>query len=155
MANAIARRLEEMGITLPDAPRSVASYAGYQRHNDLLFISGQLPFENGKLTHTGLLGREVKLAEGQAAARICAINLLAQVSAALSGDLERVGQCLRLGGFVASDPAFHEQPAVVDGASRLIGEIMGELGTHARAAVGVACLPLNACVEVEAVFAVR
>ena len=154
MAGAIEARLAEMGIVLTEPPRSVASYVGFVRQGDLVFVSGQLPFADGKLTATGLLGRDVSPEEGAAAARQCAINLLAQAKAACDGDLDRIARCVRLGGFVASTPDFTGHPAVINGASDLIGEALGEKGAHARAAVGVAALPLNACVEVEAIFAV-
>ena len=154
MAGAIEARLAEMGIVLTEPPRPVASYVGFVRQGDLVFVSGQLPFADGKLTATGLLGRDVSPEEGAAAARQCAINLLAQAKAACDGDLDRIARCVRLGGFVASTPDFTGHPAVINGASDFIGEALGEKGAHARAAVGVAALPLNACVEVEAIFAV-
>lgn len=147
-------RLEKMGVQLPKAPAPVASYVGYVHHGDLVFVSGQLPFMNGSLTHTGILGDDVSVEEGAVAARVCAINILAQLAAALNGDLDRVVRCIRLGGFVASRPDFFDQPKVVNGASDFIAEVFGEKGAHARAAVGVAALPMNACVEVDAIFAV-
>ena len=117
-------------------------------------VSGQLPFVDGKLTKTGILGDTVDVDSGYQAARICAINLLSQVAAACGGDLERVQRCIRLGGFVASTSSFTDHPKVVNGASELMGEILGDKGVHARAAVGVAALPMNACVEVEGMFAI-
>jgi enamine deaminase RidA (YjgF/YER057c/UK114 family) len=133
----------------------VASYVGFVRHGDLVFVSGQLPFVAGKLVKTGLLGQEVTVEEGATQAKICAINLLAQVKQACDGDLGRVERCVRLGGFVASTPSFADHPKVINGASDFIAEVFGEKGAHARAAVGVAALPLNACVEVEGLFAIR
>ena len=153
MANTVAERLKSLGIDLPQPPKPVASYVGFVRHGDLVFVSGQLPLVEGMLTMSGLLGRNVTIEQGAEAARICAINLLAQVSAACGGDLERVIRCVRLGGFVACVPEFTDHPKVVNGASNLIGDVLGESGAHARAAVGVPSLPLNACVEVDAVFA--
>jgi len=153
MANTVAERLKSLGIDLPQPPKPVASYVGFVRHGDLVFVSGQLPLVEGMLTMSGLLGRNVTIEQGAEAARICAINLLAQVSAACDGDLERVIRCVRLGGFVACVPEFTDHPKVVNGASNLIGDVLGERGAHARAAVGVPSLPLNACVEVDAVFA--
>ena len=153
MANTVAERLKSLGIDLPQPPKPVASYVGFVRHGDLVFVSGQLPLVEGMLTMSGLLGRNVTIEQGAEAARICAINLLAQVSAACDGDLERVIRCVRLGGFVACVPEFTDHPKVVNGASNLIGDVLGESGAHARAAVGVPSLPLNACVEVDAVFA--
>lgn len=151
----IEARLKAAGVKLPEAPAPVAAYVGFVRHGDLVFVSGQLPLVNGELLATGLLGRDVEVEAGAAAARQCAINLLAQMKAACDGDLERITRCVRLGGFVASTPDFTGHPAVVNGASEFIGEILGERGQHARAAVGVAALPLNACVEVEGMFAVK
>lgn len=154
MADAIEARLADMGIVLAEPPKPVASYVGFVRQDNLVFVSGQLPLAGGKLTATGLLGRDVSLENGAAAARQCAINLLAQMKAACEGNLDRITRCVRLGGFVASTPDFTDHPKVINGASDFIGEALGEKGAHARAAVGVAALPLNACVEVEAVFAV-
>ena len=125
------------------------------RHGDRLFVSGQVPFGDGKLLSTGLLGRDVTTEEGALASRQCAINILAQVRAACEGDLERIVRCIRLGGFVASATDYHDHPKVINGASDLIGQALGDRGVHARAAVGVAVLPLNASVEVEATFAIR
>ncbi|MFZ1815155.1 MAG: RidA family protein [Rhizobiaceae bacterium] len=154
MSARIADRLKELGILLPEPPKPVASYVGFVRQGDLVFISGQLPFEAGVLKGTGLLGRDIGTDEGAAAARICAINVLAQVKAVCDGDMERIVRCIRLGGFVASMPDYTDHPKVINGASDLMAQVLGEKGVHARAAVGVACLPLNACVEVEAVFAI-
>ena len=150
-----AERLAELGISIPPAPKPVAAYVGFVRQGDLVFVSGQLPFVDGKLAVTGLLGRDVSLEDGAKAARICAINVISQAAAACDGDLERVVRVVRLGGFVASTPDFVDHPKVVNGASELIGAVFGERGQHARAAVGVAALPMNAAVEVEAILAVR
>lgn len=150
-----AERLAELGIVLPPAPKPVAAYVGYVRQGDLLFVSGQLPFVDGKVACTGLLGRDVSVEDAAKAARICAINLISQAAAACEGDLERVTRVVRLGGFVACTPDFFDHPKVINGASELIGAVFGERGQHARAAVGCSALPLNAAVEVEAVFAVR
>jgi enamine deaminase RidA (YjgF/YER057c/UK114 family) len=155
MADTIAERLEKMGIQIPDAPKPVASYVGYVRQGDLVFVSGQLPLANGEVMATGVLGRDVSVDDATLAARQCAINLLAQMKSACDGDLERITRCVRLGGFVASMSDFTGHPAVINGASDFIGEALGERGAHARAAVGVAALPLNACVEVEGTFAIR
>lgn len=160
MSATIAERLKELGVDLPVPPAPVAAYVGFVRHGDLVFVSGQLPLADGKLVSTGLhgpaaSGGSVSVEEGAAAARICAINILAQVRAACDGDLERVVRCVKLGGFVASTPDFTDHPLVVNGASEFMAAALGEKGAHSRAAVGVAALPLNASVEVEAVFAVR
>lgn len=155
MTGQIENRLAEMGFVLSEPPKPVASYVGYVIHGDLVYISGQLPFRQGKLDVTGLLGRDVDIETAATEARQCAVNLLAQLKAACEGDLDRVVRCVRLGGFVASMPDFFDHPKVVNGASDLIGNALGEKGAHARAAVGVAALPLNACVEVEGLFAIR
>lgn len=154
MSQSIAQRLKALGIALPQPPVPVASYVGFVREGNLVFVSGQLPFVDGKLARTGLLGRGVSIEEGAAAARICAINLLAQANAACDGNLERIRRCVRIGGFVACTPDFADHPKIVNGASDLLAEVLAEKGQHARTSVGVASLPLNACVEVEAVFAI-
>ena len=154
MAKTAGERLSELGIVLPAAPKPVAAYVGYVRQGDLLFVSGQLPFVDGKLAYSGLLGRDVSVEDGAKAARICAITLVAQANAACEGDLERVTRLVRLGGFVACTPDFFDHPKVINGASELMAEIFGERGQHARAAVGCPALPLNAAVEIEAVFAI-
>lgn len=151
----IADRLTAMGITLPTPPAPAAKYVGFVRQGNLVFVSGQIPLVDGKIAYTGKLGDDVTLETGQEAAKVCAINILAQVKAACDGDLERIEQCVRLGGFVASTPDFHDQPEVINGASEFIGEVLGDRGAHARAAVGVAVLPRNVAVEVEGLFAIR
>ena len=150
----IESRLADMGVTIPEPAVPLASYVGHVSHNGLVTVSGQLPLVDGKLSHTGLLGAGVSIEEAAEGARICAINILAQIKVACGGDLERIERCIRLGGFVASTPDFTDHPKVINGASDFIGEALGEKGAHARAAVGVAALPLNACVEVEALFAI-
>ncbi len=151
----IESRLADLGVVIPEPAAPLAAYVGHVVHNGVVTVSGQLPLVDGALSHTGLLGRDVSVEEAAAAAKICAINVLAQVKVACGGDLERIEQCIRLGGFVASTPDFVDHPKVVNGASEFIGAVLGEKGAHARAAVGVAALPLNACVEVEGTFAIR
>lgn len=155
MSETIASRLAARGIELPEAAAPAANYLPYVQTGNLLFISGQLPLKDGKLTATGLLGKDVDVEAGARAAEICAINILAQAKAALGGDLERIARVVKLGGFVASTPDFTEQHLVINGASNLIADILGEPGKHARAAVGTASLPLNAAVEIEAVIEVK
>ncbi len=150
----IETRLAEMGITIPEPPAPVAAYVGHVVHNGIVTVSGQLPLAGGALTQTGLLGDTVSVEEGAAAAQVCAINILAQIKVACGGNFERIIQCIRLGGFVASTPDFTDHPKVINGASEFIGAVLGDKGVHARAAVGVAALPMNASVEVEATFAV-
>jgi len=151
----IETRLSEMGITIPEPTAPLAAYVGHVVHNGVVTVSGQLPLVNGAPTQTGLLGDGVSVEDATAAAQICAINILAQVKVACDGDLERIVQCIRLGGFVASTPDFTDHPKVVNGASEFMGKVLGDRGAHARAAVGVAALPLNASVEVEATFAIK
>ena len=153
-STSIAARLSALGVDVPDAPAPLAAYVGYTLYNGIVIVSGQLPLKAGELQQTGLLGDGVSIEQGAAAAQVCAINILAQVKAACDGDLERIVRCLRLGGFVASTPDFTDHPKVINGASEFIGEALGERGAHARAAVGVAALPLNASVEIEATFAI-
>lgn len=148
----VESRLSALGLDIPMAPKAVANYVGYKIVGDLVIISGQLPLKEGKVLYAGHLGATVSLEEGIAAARQCAINILAQLKTAVDGDWQRVKQCVRLGGFVASTDDFTKHPLVVNGASDLIAEVFGEAGRHARAAVGVAALPLGASVEVEAIF---
>ncbi len=155
MSQTIQMRLEKSGIILPEPPKPVASYVGFVRSGNLVFVSGQLPFVEGKLLMTGQLGGEISVEAGAAQARICAINLLAQASMACGGSLEKIRQCVRLGGFVACTPQFNEHPKIINGASDLMLEILGDLGRHARTSVGVSSLPMNACVEVDAIFEVE
>ena len=150
----IETRLADMGITIPEPPAPVAAYVGHVVHNGIVTVSGQLPLTGGALTQTGLLGDSVSVEQGAAAAQVCAINILAQIKVACGGDFERIIQCIRLGGFVASTPDFTDHPKVINGASEFIGAILGDKGVHARAAVGVSALPMNASVEVEATFAI-
>ena len=155
MTDTIESRLSARSIVLPEAAAPAANYLPYVITGSLLFISGQLPMENGAIAVKGLLGRDVELASGQRAAELCAINILAQAKAALGGDLSRIARVVKLSGFVASDPSFTDQHLVINGASNLIAEVLGEAGKHARAAVGMACLPLNAAVEIDAVIEIR
>jgi enamine deaminase RidA (YjgF/YER057c/UK114 family) len=152
MSDAIEARLTELGITLPVAAAPAANYVPYVISGNLLYLSGQLPIENGKIAVTGHLGRNVDVAGGQRAAELCAINILAQAKAALGGDLGRIVRVIKLNGFVASSADFTEQHLVINGASNLIASVLGEAGKHARAAVGMAALPLNAAVEIDAVL---
>lgn len=152
MSDAINSRLKELGITLPQAAAPAANYVPYVISGNILYLSGQLPIEDGKVAVTGHLGRNVDVATGQRAAELCAINILAQASAALGGDLGRIRRIIKLNGFVASTPDFVEQHLVINGASNLIASVLGEPGKHARAAVGMASLPLNAAVEIDAVM---
>jgi enamine deaminase RidA (YjgF/YER057c/UK114 family) len=152
MSDAIEARLTELGISLPQAASPAANYVPYVITGNMLYLSGQLPIENGKIAVTGHLGRDVDVAGGQRAAELCAINILAQAKAALGGDLGRIKRVVKLNGFVASTGDFTEQHLVINGASNLIASVLGDVGKHARAAVGMAALPLNAAVEIDAVL---
>ena len=152
MSDAIEGRLKELGIVLPQAAAPAANYVPYVISGNLLYLSGQLPMENGKIGVTGHLGADVDVAGGQRAAELCAINILAQAKAALGGDLGRIKRLIKLNGFVASTPDFVEQHLVINGASNLLANVLGDAGRHARAAVGMAALPLNAAVEIDAIL---
>lgn len=149
------QRLADAGIDLPDAPPPAASYVPWTISGDLVFTAGQIPVADGSPTAKGRLGAELTLEEGQAAARQCAINVLAQLKAA-AGDLSRVAKLVKITVFVASADGFDQQHLVANGASDLLGEVFGEgAGAHARSAVGVAILPLDVPVEVEAIARLR
>ena len=150
--SAIEDRLQALGHLLPKAAAPAANYLPYVVSGAHVFISGQLPVVDGAVRVTGRLGEGVSLEQGQEAAALCLLNILAQARAACAGDLDRLGRCVKLGGFVSCTPGFTDHPKVINGASDLIGEAMGDQGRHARFAVGCPSLPLNAAVEVEAIF---
>ena len=154
MGETIEKRLSDLGISLPVPAVPVANYVPFARSGNLLLTSGQLPLKDGKLTATGLRGRDVDVAAGQEAAKYCAVNILAQAKAAL-GDLEKIRRVVKITVFVASTPDFVEQHLVANGASDLLATALGEKGKHARSAVGSASLPLNAPVEIEAILEVE
>ena len=150
----VVDRLAALGIVLPTPPASIANYVGFRISGSLLVISGQIALgADGKIAaqHCGKLGMSVSPDDGRAAARICLINVLAQAQSAL-GSPDRITACLRLGGFINVTPDFTAIPMVMNGASDLIVEILGDAGRHARSTIGVASLPLNSAVEVEALF---
>lgn len=151
MTGSIDSKLKSLGIDLPQAAAPAANYVPWVISGNQVFVSGQLPMEAGKIAVAGRLGDNVSLEDGQRAARLCAINILAQAKAAL-GDLDRVTRIVRLGGFVASADNFTDQPKVVNGASDLMVEVFGDKGRHARAAVGVNTLPLGVAVEIDAII---
>ena len=154
MAGTVEKKLTELGIVLPTPATPVANYIPFVRVGALLFVSGQICLDaSGKLVAKGRLGDGVSVEDGQKAARACAINVLAQVKAAL-GDLDKVKQVARLGGFINSAPSFLEGPKVMNGASDLMVAVLGDKGRHARTTVGVAALPADAAVEVEGIFEV-
>lgn len=152
MSDTIDSRLSALGVTLPVAAAPAANYVPYVISGNLLYLSGQLPMENGSIAVKGIVGQDVDLSAAQRAAELCAINILAQAKSALDGKLERIVRVIKLNGFVASAPGFTEQHLVINGASNLIANVLGEAGKHARAAVGMAALPLNAAVEIDAII---
>ena len=151
MAGKIDSRLAELNIELPEPPAPVASYVPYVVSGKLVFISGQVTMAGGGLQYVGIVGKELSLEDGKAAARLCAINVLAQLRAA-AGDLDRVKRCVRLGVFVNAVPGYAQHPEVANGASDLMLEVFGDAGRHSRASVGAGSLPRNVAVEVDAVF---
>ena len=154
MSGTIESRLDELGITLPVAATPVANYVPFVQTGNQLFVSGQVPMGPDGPQFKGKLGADATLEDGQAAARLCAMNLLAQAKAALGGDLDRVVRLVKIVGFVNSTPDFADQPKVVNGASDFFVEVLGDKGRHARSAVSAAALPLGVAVEVEAIFEV-
>ncbi|MSO97617.1 MAG: RidA family protein [Rhodospirillaceae bacterium] len=154
MAGTVEKRLKELGIALPTAAAPIANYVPAVRSGNLLFISGQLPLKDGKVAFEGQVGNLLSLEQGIEAARLCALNIIAQASTALSGDLDKVKRVVKLTGFVACLPTFTQHPQVINGASDVMVQVFGDAGRHARAAVGAPSLPRGAAVEVEAVFEV-
>ncbi len=153
MSGIIAARLEQLGIDLPTPAVPVASYVPFVIVGDMVTISGQITMDSGQLKYIGKLGDEISVEEGYEAARLCAVNLLAQLQVACNGDLDRVKQVVRLGGFVNCTADFTDHPKVINGASDLMQEVFGDqIGSHARAAVGAASLPLGVATEVEGLF---
>jgi enamine deaminase RidA (YjgF/YER057c/UK114 family) len=154
MAGEVEARLRALDLVLPDVAAPLANYVPFLHLDGQLFVSGQLPMQGGQVAVAGKLGADLTLEQGEAAARLCLLNVLAQAKAALR-DLDRIVQCLRLNGYVNTSPDFVDHPKVINGASNLIVEIMGEKGRHTRIAVGCASLPLGAAVEIDAIFAVE
>ena len=145
-------RLIALDLKLPDAPSPAANYVPYTVAKGLIFISGQAPVVDGKYQSVGKVGAEVTLESAQMAARLCGLNVLAQLKAAVGGDWSRVKRCVRICGYVSSAPGFYEQPKVLDGASDLMVQVLGDAGKHARSALGVVALRGNAPVVIDAVF---
>ena len=148
----IASRIKELGIELPTAASPAANYVPYVLSGNQVVIAGQIPFWNGELTGLGKLGSNLSVDEGAEIARVCGLNLLAQLQVACGGDLDRVSRVVKLGGFVNCIDSFTEQPEVINGASDLMVEIFDDIGRHARFAVGVGSLPRGVAVEVDGVF---
>ncbi|MDQ8155774.1 MAG: RidA family protein [Gemmatimonadota bacterium] len=148
-------KLLELNITLPTPASPVANYVGFVKVANMVFISGQLPLENGKLQGIGKVGKEISVDDAKKYARLCAINILAQLKVACGGNLDNVQQCVKLGIFVNGDVDFKDHPAVANGASDLIAEVFADAGKHARAAVGSGSLPFGVAVEVDAIFVIK
>ena len=154
MTGKIETRLAELGVTLPDAPAPAANYVPWVVDGDTVWVSGQISAgPDGMIT--GKLGEDLDVTAGAAAARACAISLLAQVKVALGGDLDRLDRVLKLTGFVNSTPDFIDQPKVINGASDFLVEVLGDSGRHTRSAVSAASLPLGVAVEIEGIFKIR
>ena len=151
MAGRIEARLKQLKLELPDAAAPLANYVPSVRAGNLLFVSGQVCQWNGERRYLGKLGASISLEDGQSAARLCGLNILAQARAAI-GDLDGIRRCVRINGFVNSAPDFVQQPQVINGCSDLFVEVLGDAGRHSRVAVGVASLPSGVAVEVDAVF---
>ncbi len=152
--NSVTTNLEKLGIEIPDAPAPAANYVPYVISGNQVFVSGQIA-KDGDTLHQGKLGADVNVAEGQEAAKVCAINLLAQLKAAVNGDWSKVKRVVRLGGFVNSTPDFKDHPAVINGASDLMVAVFDEKGRHARAAVGCSSLPFDVSVEIDGIFEIE
>ncbi|MBN3787318.1 RidA family protein [Burkholderia sp. Ac-20353] len=151
----IEQRLAELGLSLPVGPTPKANYVPFKQVGNLLFIAGQIPAADGEDKFSGKVGQDLTVEQGQAAARLCALNMLSQVRTALGGSFERLVGCVRLSGFVNSGPDFGQQPQVINGASDLIVQALGEAGRHTRFAVGANSLPRNVAVEIDGIFEVR
>jgi|SRR5579871_5467747 len=155
MAGQIDRRLSELGIEIPAPGEPAGNYVGAVVTGNLVFLAGQVPTENGVRKFVGKLGREISVEDGQKAAQLAVLNLLARLKAACGGDLDRVQRCVKVVGFVNAVPEFGEHPKVINGASDLLVKIFGDAGRHARSAIGVGSLPFGVAVEVEAVFELK
>ena len=152
MSGKIDQRLDEMGIVLPEPATPAANYVPFVISGPLVFIAGQIPFWNGEILHIGKVGAEISVEEAKQAARVCGLNLIAQLKSACSGDLDRVIQCVKIGVFVNCVDGFKQQPEIANGVSDLMVELFGEAGRHARFAVGTNALPRNCATESDAVF---
>jgi enamine deaminase RidA (YjgF/YER057c/UK114 family) len=152
MSATLEQRLNQLGIDMPPPVTPGANFAPTKRVGNLLYVSGQVPVSGGADQYVGKLGTEVSLEDGQAAARLCAVNVLCQVNQAVGGDFDQVIGCVRLGGFVNASPEFKDHPKVLNGASDLVIAVLGDSGRHTRAAVGCNSLPRNVAVEVDAIF---
>ena len=148
----ISDNLKKLNIEIPNAPNPVGSYVAYKKIGNLLFISGQLPIASDGKMIKGKVGNELTLEDAQKASRLCVINILAQLQKAVNGNLDKVKNCVKITGFVNSTDEFKDQPKVLNSASEILSNVFGDNGKHARAAVSVNSLPLEAAVEIDAIF---
>ena len=155
MTNNIEKRIEELGVVIPDIPLPAANYVPFVKSGNQVFISGQLPVVEGKPQYSGKVGTEVSIEDAAKAARICAINIIANLKNACNGNLNKVVKCIKLGIFINADPDFIAHPTVGNGASDLLVDIFGEKGKHARFAMGAGSLPLGVSVEIDAIFEIE
>ena len=151
----IEENLKKLGIEIPDAPAPVGAYVAFKSVGKLLFISGQISVDSNGRFIKGKVGKDIDLKKGQEAAKLCAINIIAQAKKACSGDLEKISSCIKLTGFVNSSDEFIDQPKIINGASELISAVFGENGKHTRAAISVNSLPLGVSVEIDAIFELK
>jgi enamine deaminase RidA (YjgF/YER057c/UK114 family) len=151
----IEKNINKLGITIPDAPAPVGAYVAFKFVNKFLFISGQISVDSNGRFIKGKVGKDIDLKKGQEAAKLCAINIIAQAKKACKGDLEKISSCIKLTGFVNSSDEFIDQPKVINGASELISNVFGENGKHTRAAISVNSLPLGVSVEIDAIFELK
>ena len=151
----IEKNITKLGITIPDAPAPVGAYVAFKFVNKLLFISGQISVDSNGRFIKGKVGKDIDLKKGQEAAKLCAINIIAQAKKACSGDLEKISNCIKLTGFVNSSDEFIDQHKIINGASELISAVFGENGKHTRAAISVNSLPLGVSVEIDAIFELK
>lgn len=151
----IQEKLNSLGINLPTPAAPVANYVGFVKVDNLIFVSGQLPIKDGKLQYIGKVGSEISTDEATEAAKLCAINILAQLNVACAGNLDSIKKCVKLGIFVNGVPDFKDHPQVANGASNLIAEVFGDAGKHSRAAVGSGSLPFGVAVEIDAIFEIE
>ena len=151
----IEKNINKLGITIPDAPAPVGAYVAFKIVNKLLFISGQISVDSNGRFIKGKVGKDIDLKKGQEAAKLCAINIIAQAKKACNEDLEKIANCIKITGFVNSSNDFIDQPKVLNGASELISAVFGESGIHTRAAISVNSLPLGVSVEIDAIFELK
>ncbi len=151
----LSAKLQELGLSLPQVAAPAANYVPYVVSGNTVYVAGQIPFLNGEKMHLGRVGDALGVEDGVAAAQACALNILAQVNDAVDGDWSRVKRCVKLGGFVNCTPDFTDHPVVINGASNLIADVMGDAGKHARFAVGAPSLPLGVAVEIDAIFEIE